>query len=154
MTRRRTVEVREGPRVPLDGLVLGWGPMLPFPAAVLAVWFGGPAAASLALFAVVLWGGAILVFLAGVRRGLSFRTEGGPRLTQLAMFAWLFWAGLIAMLLPVAWALALLLAGYLSLMLLDPVSARAGETPLYFARLRPWQMAVPVASLVLLLVLV
>ncbi len=43
--------------------------------------------------------------------------------------------------------------GYLSLQVLDPIAARKLEAPLYFARLRPAQMAVPVVCLVGTLVL-
>ncbi len=150
MVERRRLTIGEGPRVPLDGLILGWGPMLPFPVAVLAAWLGGEGVATLASSAAIVWGGALLIFLSGVRRGLSFRTEGGPRWSQLAMFAWLFWSGLAALMVTSGWALWLLLAGFLSLLVLDPLAARRGEVPLYFARLRPWQMAVPVASMALL----
>jgi hypothetical protein len=44
-----------------------------------------------------------------------------------------------------------LLAGHATLMLLDPVAARRGEAPLYFARLRPPQMGLAVASLAFVL---
>ncbi len=151
MTQRRKLTLCETPRVPLDGLILGWGPMLPFPVALVCVWFAPEEVGALMQSGVVFWGAALLIFLSGVRRGLSFRTEGGPRWTQLAMFAWLFWTGVAALLAPASWALALLLAGFISLLVLDPIAARRGEVPLYFARLRPWQMAVPVASLILLL---
>lgn len=128
---------------PLD-LVLGWGAMLPFPAAALAAWAGWADAIPL----VVLWGGSVLCFLAGVRRGLSFRTVGGPTVPQLAVFAWLFLAGLAALVAPwPALAMVVLIVAYASLIWLDPAAAERGEAPLYFARLRPFQMAVPVASL-------
>lgn len=51
-------------------------------------------------------------------------------------------------------ALPLLLAGYVSLAVLDPWAARQGEAPPFFARLRPAQMAIPVACLAALLWLV
>jgi hypothetical protein len=98
-----------------------------------------------------LWAAAIVVFLSGVRRGLSFRTEGGPRWTQLAMMLWLFCGGLAALLLPVQPALWLLLALYLTLAVLDPLAAPPGEVPLYFRRLRPPQMGLAAACLAALL---
>ena len=150
----RSFTIEERPAVPLDGLVLGYGPMLPFPASVAALLLAPAGWAALALSLVILWGAAILIFLGGVRRGLSFRTPGGPRLTQIAMMLWLFLAGLGALLAPPTVALVLLLAGYASLMLLDPTAARRTEAPLYFARLRPPQMAIAVASLAALLVIV
>ena len=146
----RHLSLTERPEIPLDGLLLGYGAMLPFPAAaalVLAV----PETEPQALPLLRLWAAAILLFLAGVRRGLSFRTEGGPRLSQIAMTLWLFGAGLLSLLLPPHPSLALQLAAYASLLALDPLAARAGEAPLYFLRLRPPQMAIPAASLALLL---
>ena len=64
----RTITIEERSAVPLDGLVLGYGPMLPFPAAVVAMLFGSPTWAEVAQAAVLLWGAAILMFLGGVRR--------------------------------------------------------------------------------------
>ena len=64
---------------------------------------------------------------------------------------WLFCLGfaaivLTAIALPVP-AAVLLLLGYLSLEVFDPIAARKLEAPLYFARLRPAQMAIPVLCL-------
>jgi hypothetical protein len=81
----RRITVEERPRVPWDGALLGYAAVLPFPVAALAVWFGGPAFAEAALALVKLWGGFLLLFLAGVRRGLSFRTPGGPQPAQIAV---------------------------------------------------------------------
>lgn len=137
--------IAEPGRVPWLDLALGWGAVSPFPAAAVAAWLGWTPAIGWA----VLWGGAALCFVAGVRRGLSFRTVDGPTPAQLAVFAWLFAAGLAAMVLP--WrglAVLVLIAGYGSLIWLDPAAAEKGEAPLWFARLRPFQMAVPVASLI------
>ena len=57
-----------------------------------------------------------------------------------------------ALALPIVAAILLLL-GYLGLEILDPIAARKLEAPLYFARLRPAQMAIPVACLFLTIVL-
>jgi hypothetical protein len=148
---RRRIAVEEEAAIPLDGLLLGYGAMLPFPFAVAAILFGDPAASALAGSALQLWASAILLFLSGVRRGLSFRTPGGPRIAQIAMSLWLFAAGLAALGLPPAAAAGVQLAGYASLLVLDPIAARREEAPLYFARLRPVQMTIPVGSLALLL---
>ena len=64
---------------------------------------------------------------------------------------WLFCLGfgatiLTALVLPLPASLLLLL-GFLSLGILDPIAARSLEAPLYFARLRPAQMAIPVVCL-------
>lgn len=98
------------------------------------------------------WAGSILCFLAGVKRGLSFRQRGGPTLAQLASMLWLFVTGALALVLP--WripSLVLLLLGFGSEAVLGPAAARRDEAPRYFARLRPVQMMVPVASLLVLL---
>lgn len=142
------MRVAEEGRVPWLDVLLGYGAMVPFPVLAVAGWLGWAGAVGGA----VLWGGAVLCFLSGVRRGLSFRTPGGPTAAQLAVFAWLFSAGIIALAMPLpAASLLLLSVGYGSLIGLDPVAARRGEAPFYFARLRPWQMVIPVASLLALL---
>ena len=143
--------VEERATIPLDGLVFAFGAMVPFPVGAVVAWLAEGATAVLAASLTTMWGAAILIFLSGVRRGLSFRTPGGPRGRQLGIMLWLFCAGLGALLVPVVLALSLLFAGYLSLLVLDPLAAHRDEAPLYFARLRPWQMAIPVASLGLLL---
>jgi Protein of unknown function (DUF3429) len=102
----------------------------------------------------VLWGGAVLAFLAGVRRGLSFRTPGGPAPAQLATSLGLFALGFAALAVSqTAVAVSLLLAGYAALGVLDPRAADRHEAPPYFARLRPAQMLIPVLSLVAVLAL-
>lgn len=128
-------------------LVLGYGPAALLPLLGVLAWAGQEWALPLGR----LWGAAILLFLAGVARGLSFFTEGGPHWPQVAAMGWRFGCGLLAL---VAWlpvAFALLIAGYLGVALFDPWAARHGEAPRYFARLRPPQMAVAIAGLALLL---
>jgi hypothetical protein len=147
----RAVEPR---RTPALELVLGHGATVPFALGAAAAWLFDPDLATLAERLTVVWGGAVLAFFSGVRRGLSFRNPGGETAAQVAASLWLFALGFAALAVP--WpvaALALLLAGYLSVAALDPWAARRGEAPPFFARLRPVQMAVPVASLAALLVL-
>jgi uncharacterized protein DUF3429 len=97
------------------------------------------------------WAGALLCFLAGVRRGLSFREESGPTAGQLGTAFWLFLSGAGALFLPGRiLPLLLLLLGFGSEVVLDPMAARRREAPRYFARLRPVQLAVPILSLVVL----
>ncbi len=140
----RRVEVTEPAGVPWDAVVMGWGPVLPFPLAALWLWGGGPEELAPLLR---LWGAAVALFLSGVRRGLSFRMPGGWTWAQMAVFAWLFWAGLAALVLPLGWALGLLTAIYASLAVLDPISAERVEAPLWFRRLRPAQMGVAALGL-------
>jgi hypothetical protein len=144
--------VTESRRVPALSLVLGHGATVPFVAGAAAAWLLGQGPAALAADLTALWGGAILVFLAGVRRGLSFRTEGGPTPAQLATSLGLFALGLAALAAPrTGAALLLLLVGYAALAVFDPWAAKRGEAPLFFARLRPLQMLVPIAGLAALL---
>ena len=66
---------------------------------------------------------------------------------------WLFVLGLVALLSP--WpvvTLGLLLLGTLSIAILDPLAARHGETPAFFARLRPFQMPIAIIGLAVLIV--
>lgn len=154
----RILHVTEPRAVPWLSVVFGYGPMLPFLAGAAAAWIGrgeplGAAAQSLTL----LWGCAILLFLSGVRRGVSFRTEGGARFSQIATMLGLFCLGFAALVLAslnrdVA-ALVLLILGFLSLTILDPIAARRGEAPLFFARLRPAQIPLAILGLAALLAL-
>jgi hypothetical protein len=75
-----------GPRrPPAAGLLLGAAAMVPVPilAGALAAWALYPAWAGLAARLSVLWAATILIFLAGIRRGLSFRQPGGATGAQL-----------------------------------------------------------------------
>ena len=139
-------------RSPLESLLLAYAAMVPLAAGAIAVLTLRGSAAALVLHATVTWAGALLCFFSGVHRGLSFRQPGGPRLSQLGSMLWLFVVGVVSLLSP--WpgpALVLQLAGFASLAVLDPVAARHGEAPRYFARLRPVQLLIPVASLAALL---
>lgn len=134
-------------RTPPLSLLLGYGPAALLPVLGVLAWMGQP----WALEAGRLWGAAILLFLAGVVRGLSFFTESGPRWPQLAAMMARFVPGLLALALWLPAALALLIAGYAGVWLFDPWAARHGEAPRYFARLRPPQMMVALAGLAILL---
>ena len=147
----RVTEPRE---VPGLSRVLGYGALLPLVIGAAAAWLLKGELATLALSLTILWAGSILVFLAGVRRGLSFRTVGGPTPVQIATVLWLFMLGLASAASPSSVAaLVLLLVGFLSPGVLDPWAARRGEAPLFFARLRPFQILLPIASLAALLLL-
>ena len=151
----RTIHAREPRAVPWLSVVFGYGPMLPILAGAGLAWALRGAAGEAALALTLLWASAILLFLSGVRRGLSFRTEGGARPAQILTMLGLFLLGLGALI--AAWlgaqgaALALLLLGYGAVAVLDPRAARRGEAPLFFARLRPYQMPLAVIGLAALL---
>jgi hypothetical protein len=106
----------------------------------------------------VIWGGSTLSFLAGVRRGLSFRTESGPTVMQIASMFVLFVLALLSIVSAVLGkmiiAIGLLLAGYILIFILDPRAAKTGEAPLFFARLRPPQIGIAICSLAVLMVVI
>lgn len=151
-TERRQVVVEETPDVPWLGLTLGYLAMVPLVvAAAVAVGVrDGSRAEQLAGAWGVLWAGALLTFLAGVRRGVSFRTEGGPRRAQLVTMLWIFALGVATLALGPPLGLLTALAGFLTLWLVDPRAARRAEVPAYFARLRPLQLVPPIGSLLVL----
>lgn len=154
----RTLVTEEPRETPWLSVVFGYGPMLPFVAGAAAAWWQRGSWDELILLATILYGAAILLFLSGVRRGVSFRTEGGPTVVQIATMLGLFCLGLGALLTVVILgnrviALDLLIAGFVAVAILDPIAARRGEAPLFFARLRPLQIPIAVISLVALLVL-
>ena len=121
-------------------------------AGAAAAWWLPQPSRMIALQLVALWGSAILLFLSGVRRGLSFRAEGGPMSAQMATMLALFCMGVgaIAALLIDALLVALivLLAGFGAVFVLDPIAARRGEAPLYFSRLRRLQIPIILLALV------
>ena len=136
-------------RAPALSLFLAYVAMLP-----VAAGAAGAVAARSAMAArlTTTWAGAVLCFLAGVRRGLAFRQPGGSTVGQVASMFSFFVLGAGSLLSP--WrvpALVLLLLGYGSEIMLDPAAARRGEAPRYFARLRPVQLLIPLGSLGLLL---
>ena len=150
-----TGEFRD-PRIPLSSLILAYGPMLPFPLAAIG-WavlpFPWP---GVVLWLAVWWGGAILTFLAGVRRGLSFAGEGANH-AELVLMTWLFLlgAGSIACALAVhspLLPLTMLALGYATVAVVDPISARRGRAPAHFERLRLPQMSVALVGLIVLIV--
>ena len=152
-----TFTLTEPAETPWLGVVLGYLAMVPFVIGAVAVWLAAEPWRGAALAVTLFWGSAILTFLSGVRRGVSFRTPGGVTAGQIVTMLWLFGLGfaasvLAALALAVP-AAALLVLGYLSLQLFDPVAALKLEAPLYFARLRPAQMAIPITCLLAMIVL-
>lgn len=137
---------------PWVSLVLAYAAMVPIVAGTLACLMLHAPASAIVCHLTVMWAGAVLCFLAGVRRGLSFRQAGGPTMAQLATMLWLFVLGAGSLLSPwVIASLALQLLGYATMAVFDPVAARRHEAPRYFQRLRPAQMLVPLVSLAILM---
>ncbi|GJD35609.1 DUF3429 domain-containing protein [Methylobacterium aerolatum] len=152
----RTILAHEPRRIPWLDLVFGFGPMLPIVAgAATAWWLQGQPLDYLVALATQFYAASILCFLAGVHRGVSFRTEGGPRLSQLVTMLVLYGLGLGSLLAAAMGkavpSLAMLILGYLLVAVLDPLQARTGGVPLAHARLRPIQMPLAIVSLAVLL---
>lgn len=133
--------------IPESSLVLGYGPMLLLPILAVMSWGAHGWWSALFVGAGQLWAAVLLIFIAGVRRGLSFTTEGGSRPIQLATMMWLFLMGLAGLALPWIAGFCALVIGYGSVAILDPKAAKRGEVPRHFARLRPPQMAVAILGL-------
>lgn len=133
----------DDPRVPVNSLVLGYGPMLPLVAGGAGAWLLPPPLGLFAVQAVVLWAALILVFIAGVRRGFGFGNRHASITVEIAtMMAYLL-LGLGALVVPGFPAeLTLLLVGYALVALLDTRAARTGNAPAHFARLRGPQMLI------------
>lgn len=138
-----------GAGIPPLSLLFGLGPAGLILLAGVGAWALPAAGQRQAVAGGWLWSTAILLFLAGVTRGLSFATPG-PHRGQLAQMLWLFAAGCGALLVPLPIAFALLAAGYASIALFDRRAAARGQAPAHFARLRPPQMALAVLGLLLL----
>ncbi|MBP0616550.1 DUF3429 domain-containing protein [Jiella mangrovi] len=150
----RTITASEPAEPPPLGAALAFLAMLPIAAGAVYLWIGSEAQSFLTVNLTLLWAAAILTFLAGVRRGVSFRQPGGPTLTQLVTMLWLFGLGFAAIV-ETVWAYTLTatvlaISGFVSLAILDPIAARNGEAPLFFASLRPIQMGIPIVALIAL----
>ena len=141
------------PRTPWESLLLAYAAMVPIVGGAVACLVVTGATAGVAVHLTIIWSGAVLCFLSGVRRGLSFRQEGGPLLSQLATMLWLFVLGAGSLLSPFALAsLVMQLLGYSTMAIYDPRAAQDGEAPRYFQRLRPVQMLIPIVSLIVVIV--
>ena len=133
---------------PAASLTLAYAAMVPTAIGAVAVLAGPNASRRAIQHATILWAGGILCFLAGVRRGLSFRQPGGTTLGEATTMLTVFSLGAGGLLLPKRRLAPLsLLAGYGAIAAADVVAGRTGEAPPYFSRLRPWQMSVPLLSL-------
>lgn len=151
----RTLHIDERPEIPWLSVVFGYGPMLPFSGGAILAWVTTGSLRHQIVMLTILWAASILAFLAGVRRGLSFRTEGGPALAQIATMFALYVLALVSLVALVEGATRIAvvapLVGFSAVALLDPIAARSGQAPLFFARLRPTQIPIAVASLAVLL---
>ncbi|MEC3950173.1 DUF3429 domain-containing protein [Sphingobium sp. HWE2-09] len=138
-------------KVPLDSVIFGYGPMLPFLAAAVGVWLMPPPWPGVARDLVILWGALILAFVAGVRRGFGFGDPAASTSAAIATMLLYFLPAGIALVLhwadqPIL-ALAVLIAGYALVAMFDAHAAKAGDAPAHFARIRPSQMMIAIGGL-------
>ena len=138
----------DDPRVPVNSLLLGYGPMLPLIAGGAGAWLLPPPLGLFAVQATVLWAALILVFIAGVRRGFGFAGRRASTAVEIATMMAYFLLGLGALIVPgFTVELTLLLVGYLLAAVLDTRAARSGDAPAHFARLRGPQMLIGMLGL-------
>ena len=134
--------------VPADGLILGYGPMLPLVAAGCAVWLMPHPWPETAIRCALIWGALILAFIGGVRRGFGFARETASKPREIAAAVGYVAVAGLALVIPRAdVGLAILAAGYALAALLDHRAALRGDAPFYFAKLRVSQLLLGSAGL-------
>lgn len=142
----------DDPRIPANSIIFGYGPMLPLIAAAVGARLLPAPWPAIAVRLAIVWGAMILIFVAGVRRGFGFGNRAAATMVEIAtMLAYFIPAGLALVAPDPRWSLGLLVLGYALVIVLDPLAARRGDAPAHFARLRPPQMALALASLVALI---
>jgi hypothetical protein len=135
-----------------EGLALGALALAPLAAAAVLAWLTRPAAGDWLISAAMVWSGALITFLAGVRRGLTFSEAAAPPPREIASMLWLFGVGVATLwLAPNVLAIPMAIIGFASVAVLDFRAARRGEAPRYFGSFRPLQAVVAVAALAILL---
>jgi hypothetical protein len=128
--------------------VLGWGAIAPLIACAVIAWLTTGSVRAVAMSLAIIWGGAVLVFLAGVRRGLGFRAPDKARPSQTLFMLWTFalaFGSMIA-LRPLT-SLGLLILGYAGMALAARAAGLREEVPIFSAGLRPVHMSVALLSL-------
>ena len=156
-----SADIAKPQTTPALSLGLGFGAMAPIAATSALALSENAGLARLGRVASVVWSASILLFLAGVRRGLSFRQPGGPTTGQIASSLWYFVAGAGAVSAAVLddfrgtlrIPLLLLLGGFSTLALFDRQAAKKLEAPPFFSQLRPVQMLIRIGALSLVLLL-
>jgi hypothetical protein len=137
--------------IPLDSIVFGYGPMVPLAAAAIGAWVLPQPWPAHAIGLAIIWGGLILAFVAGVRRGYGFGNAEASTLREIVtMIVYFVPAGLAVVCGSMGFwlaALVLLTIGYGLVIVLDRYGAARHDIPSHFARLRPTQMAIAVVAL-------
>ncbi len=159
--QQTSADITKPKTIPALSLGLGFGAMAPIAATSALALSENAGLARLGRVASVVWSASILLFLAGVRRGLSFRQPGGPTSGQITSSLWYFVAGAGAVSAavlsdfrgPLRIPLLFLLGGFSTIALFDRQAAKKLEAPPFFSRLRPIQMLIPIGALSLVLLL-
>ena len=148
MTNRSSLpQRRRGDRIPPLSILLGYGPVAVLPVLAMVSAALPPQPGFNLLLGGQLWAAGVLIFMGGVRRGLSFDRNPEHTLRQLIGSFLYFFFGLGAMIVPIGYAFLLLIIGYAIGGVLDRKAARAGEAPRHFAQLRPIQAAIAIIGL-------
>jgi hypothetical protein len=125
-------------RIPTAALILGWMGVLPFAALALCGIFGAPGLGDIATRALIGYGAIILSFMGGAQWGATMMRRPAPAASWLgygvsvlpALLGWVSFA------LPAPAALGVLPVGFALLLAYDVASARRGDTPAWYPRLR------------------
>ncbi len=122
------------PDVPEPATWLGLAGVLPFAAGALAAWRPDPVGA-FAVTALLAYGAVILSFLGGIHWGLALE-RAHPRPAQLGLGVLPSLAGWTALLVGGRAGIALLMVGFVGVLVLDLRLTRDGAAPPWFASLR------------------
>jgi hypothetical protein len=136
-----------------EGLILGSLAIAPVVLAAVVIFFAPIELTEWISFRTAAWSGALLAFLAGVRRGLTFSESVGARDDEILSMLWIFACGILAISLPYQTpSLLVAIIGFFSVGILDWRAARSQEAPRYFLIFRPLQMFVVVAALTVIVI--
>jgi hypothetical protein len=126
--------------MPRSALLLGWGGVLPFVGLALAAAIGLPSPIPQAETMLIGYGAVILSFMGGVHWGGAMQSESGSRDDGAAwhyalsvMPALVGWTSLV---LTSSYALVVLAAAFLSLLIVDLTWASGGKAPAWYGKLR------------------
>ena len=131
-----------------EGLTLGSLAIAPLVLGAIAIFVVPAVKTDWVSSATIVWSGALLAFLAGVRRGLTFSEAGGARNDEIFSMHWIFACGVVVLLLPVQIpSLLIAIAGFCSVGILDWRAARKQQAPHYFVSFRPLQTVAAACAL-------
>ncbi len=135
-----------------EGLLLGSAALAPLVLAALAAWLAPDLWLEAIATIAIVWSGALLVFFAGVRRGLTFSELSGAALDEILSMLWIFGCGVLTLLMRSALlSIPIAILGFVSVGVLDAKAARHRKAPFYFSIFRPLQIIVAVTALAIIL---